>query len=253
MPRGDRPKRKGICQAVFDGSGTFGTHPSVVYAGAISTQVQWTAFNESWEHLLIKNDLAYFKMAEAMTFYGEFLPKFTEWGAEREARRDALLLELANLKRRYDLRCTGCGLVVSASGGGPFSTSDHTLEKKKSLFQQAILALLQGVPPDYNVALLCDSEPDAEDTYRSWINGLIRVDSGKAAHVIGISFFDDKYAQPLQFADLVAGVVREEIVRRLVRPDTEPHALYQVLLAGSNTTFEPLLSNGQLSGVEMHI
>lgn len=253
MPRGDRQKRKGLYQAVFDGSGTVGTHPGVVYAGAVSTQIQWAAFNEAWETLLVKHDLAYFKMAEAMTFYGEFAPKVKDWGSERDARRDALLLELATLKTRYDLRTTGCGLVVGADGGGPFSTKDHTLEKKKLLFQQAIIALLQGVPPHYNVMLLCDAEPDAESAYRNWISGLMRTDSEKVARIIGLGFFDDKYAQPIQFADMVAWVVRQEITRRLQDPDATPNALYQALLPGSNTTFEPIMANGQLSGIEMRI
>jgi hypothetical protein len=67
---------------------------AVVYAGAVTTIAQWNAFNEAWESILNRYDLAYFKMAEAATFYGEFAPKVSEWGNEKEAKRDGLLAEL---------------------------------------------------------------------------------------------------------------------------------------------------------------
>src|SRR5881409_1222185 len=74
MSRSEKKKYKGLYQVVFDGSGTINQHRGVVYAGAVSTMTQWQAFSETWEHILAKNDLAYFKMVEAMTFYGEFQP-----------------------------------------------------------------------------------------------------------------------------------------------------------------------------------
>lgn len=251
MSRATKRKYKGVYQVVFDGSGTIGQHRGVVYAGGVSTLVQWQAFSETWENILIKHDLAYFKMAEANTFYGEFAPKYTEWGDQRNAKRDALVTELASLKRRYDLRVNGCGFVIGTAGTSPFDPGASVIEKKKQLFQGAMLALLRAIPADCAVMILCDIEKDVEETFRGWIEGLARTESEKVARVVGISFYDDKFAQPIQFADMVAFIARQEIERRLVRPDDEVNPLYPLLVGDAEATFEPIGRDGLLSGLEV--
>lgn len=248
MPRSNRPQRKGTYYVVFDGSGTIGTHPAIVYAGAVSTQAQWGAFAESWEHLLERHDLAYFKMAEAMTFYGEFLPKNAEWGTLRDARRDALLQQFANLKTRYDLRVTGCGFAT-ASSDNAFYTRENIIEKKKMVFRAAILGLLKHIPPEYSVLLICDIEKDVEDAFRGWIDGLIRTESEKVARIIGIGFHDDLFSANIQFADMVAWVLRQEIERQARRQEDQVNPLYSLLLDGSDVRVVTVGPDGLLSGL----
>lgn len=249
MPRALQRKFKGVYQVVFDGSGTIGQDRAIVYAGATSTLTQWNAFNEVWESLLIKHDLAYLKFAEANTFYGEFLPKVATWGAEKEIQRDALLSEFANLRERYGLATTGCGVVIGTDRADPFA-AQSVADKKKEQFQCAILALLRVVPADYAVTILCDVEKDVEERYRGWIESLRRVESDKVARIMAISFADDKFSAPIQFADLLAGVVRKELERRVYQPHTATNPLYNVLVGGAVVTFDPIERGGLLSGRE---
>src|SRR5438477_6067747 len=144
MPRLDRRKFRGQYQVVFDGSGTIDQDRAVVYAGAGSSVAQWAAFTEAWDMLLAKHDLAYFKMAEAATFYGEFLPKVAEWGADRGHHLTKLLLEFASLKTRYALTTNGCGFVIGTEQTSPFTTTS-VADRKKEQFQCAIRALLRAV------------------------------------------------------------------------------------------------------------
>jgi hypothetical protein len=251
MPRSSRRKFKGIYQVVFDGSGTIDQDRAVVYAGALSSMAQWQAFTETWEGLLAKHDLAYLKFAEADTFFGEFVPKSIEWATEKEVRRDAVLGEFAALKDRYAMSTNGCGFVMGINRTSPFSKGIQPVEKKKEQFQCAILALLNGVPADHAVSILCDVEKDTEDHYRGWIEGLMRVESEKVARIVQIAFADDMFSPPIQFADLIAGVTRQELERRLYRAETPVSPLYELLSAGASVRFEPIGPSGLLSGVEI--
>jgi hypothetical protein len=250
MPQSSKRQFKGQYQVVFDGSGTIDQDRATVYAGATSSIRQWAAFAEVWDNLLVKHDLAYVKFSEADTFYGEFLPKASEWGTDREKRRDALLLEFVSLRSRYALSTTGCGVVLGTEGTTPF-TAQAAVSKKKELFQCAILALLRGIPKDFGVQVVCDVEKDAEDHYRGWIESLMRVESDKVARIVVISFADDKVFQPVQFADLIAGITRKELERRMRRPDQPVSQLYEMITEGAHVTFEPIARSGLLSGMEI--
>jgi hypothetical protein len=250
MPRATRRKYRGLYQVCFDGSGTIGQHKAYVYAGAISTQLQWQAFSETWEHVLAKNDLAYFKMAEADTFYGEWQPKYTEWGNDRAAKRDAVLLELALLRRRYDLKIRGAGFVVGQAGMSPFDDTDSVADRKRKTFQIAITNLLREIPSEFAVQIVCDVEKDVEEKYRGWIEGLMRTESDKVARIVGINFLDDQYSQPIQFADMVSWLGRQEIERQMFRPEQGINPLYELLTEGTRVVFEPS-GPGMPIGAEM--
>jgi hypothetical protein len=253
MPRANRPKFKGTITVAFDGSGNIASDTSVSYAGAAASNTQWAAFAEAWDELLEKYDLAYFKMAEAATFYGEFQPKYDLWGQDREARLNDTLLEFAGLAHRYAMRVGGSAFVVGNTGVSPFNPSDSMASKKKELFQDAILELLRSAPSDYSILLLCDVEKDVEDIYRGWIDGLTRTHSDKVARIMGIAFLDDLFTPSIQFADMVAWVLRKEVERKFFRPEDPVSPLYALLAGGLEATFEPFTLDRQRSGLKLRI
>ena len=250
MPYSDRPKASGDFYVAFDGSGTIGQHLATVYAGGVTTMRQWAAFSEMWEGLLRKHDLAYFKMAEAMKTYGEFLPKATKLGKDFDTWRDETVSQFANLKNRYDVRVVGCGYSVGTTGVSPYLPADKTAMKKKRIFQDAVLALLKGIPADANVYLLCDIEKDVEETFRGWIDSLGKTHPANMARILGISFLDDKFSIPIQFADMVAWVARNEVERMAIHPEEPIHPLYTLLMERSDVTLEVMNPDGIRSGTE---
>lgn len=228
-----RVERKRQYVAVYDGSGSIGQGCAYAYGGAVSSQPQWNAFAEFWKIHLDKNGLAYFKMSEAMTARGEFESKVTEWGSDFIARRDALVNELAGLKRRYALAITGSG--IATRDGSALKPSGKTTAAKTEVFKDAVGQLLSTLPVDSMVHFICDIELDAEESYRGWIQSMASQDSPTAVKIIGTAFFDDAYSIPLQFADMVAWFARQELERvSRGRPDSEKDPIYDLIMEGNS-------------------
>jgi hypothetical protein len=230
----------GVYQVSFDGSGTFGTHKAAAYAGIVGTERQMAALAEAWAALLKKHGLRYFKMAEAWKYYGEFQPKFAEWGqAQAEQNRDNLLLEFATLVKRYDLRVAGC-----VAGFVNFSDLSAATDKKKRLFQGAVLGLLKWIPEDARVVLMCDIEQDVGHDFQRWIDSLRHKDDA-ASRITGLCFLDDKTECSIQVADMFAYLARQDAERFIDgRPETEVNPLYKLLLSKSGVTVD-VLQEGQ--------
>lgn len=237
MPRSTTRKYKGLYEVVFDGSGNIDQDRSVVYAGAVSTVIQWRALSEAWEDILAKNDLAYFKMAEANTLYGEFLNKPTE-------ARDRIVVELARLRSRYSLGVVGAGYVIGTDKVAPFKPGESAADRKKQVFQGAVVAALRRIPPDYAIQVVCDVEKDIEERVRGWIDGVTKTESEKVGRVVGLSFLDDKYHQPVQFADMAAWVARTEIERAVHSPNQPPNPLYEMIFGNATTTLDRVEQGG---------
>jgi hypothetical protein len=154
------------------------------------------------------------------------------------------LAQFGNLRQRYALGITGCGYITRTTGGpSPFAPTSSIAEQKKKQFQKTILGLLRMIPADYAVQLACDVEKDVEEHYRGWIEGVIRSDSDKVARIVGISFFDDKFVPAIQFADMAAWVIRQELERLMLRPEQPMNPLFLLLLGHSTATVEPIGSN----------
>jgi hypothetical protein len=98
----------------LDGSGTLSQHKVLSYAGGVTTQAAWSLFEGLWHTALQRHGLRYFKMAEAMTFYGEFQPKYAEWGDSRNEKRDALLRKLVGFADQLEISAIGHAANVAA-------------------------------------------------------------------------------------------------------------------------------------------
>ena len=210
-------------QVAFDGSGTFGTHSAIAYGGIVATTSQWGAFTESWAAVLNREDLQYFKMAEAMKWYGEFLPKHSQWGTDRDIRRNTLLNELVTIALRCEFQPVG--MFADAR----LFTQQNIASKKDELFQGALLALLRGVPDNHFVTLICDEEIDLEPKTRAWVRKLRSDQGSKMAPIVGVCFVDERAYPAVQLADMVAWLFRERGERIVASGDTSLHPLLERL------------------------
>lgn len=227
-----RVERRRQYVVAYDGSGSIGRDCAYAYGGAVSSQRQWAAFSEVWSSILDRHGLAYFKMSQAMTGKGEFESKLREWDSDFNVRRDALVNELAALKKRYALSVTGSG--IATRNGSALVVSGKTASAKAEIFKDAVQRLVGGLPLDSMVNFLCDIELDAEENYRGWIQSLASQDSPSAVKIVGTAFFDDAYTIPLQFADMAAWIARKELERQSNgRPESEKDPLYDLIMEGS--------------------
>lgn len=236
-------------QVTFDGSGTFGQHSAISYGGAVASIKQWAAFAEDWEAVLASQGLGHFKMAEAMTWYGPFAQKYSDWGTDREQRREALLNELADLAVRYKCRATGMRIDPRVI------TQDQTVAaKKEELFSGALYTFLESIPRTERVTLLCDDELDLEPRVRALVKALRKMHGDKVAPVVAVCFGDDRVFPALQLADMVAWLFRE-LGERIIATNGHPGELNPVLskLAWATELSAHQAASGQLlSGLRQY-
>ena len=141
------------------------------YTGVYGDPSAITAFAHLWSICLRKHGLSFLRATEAMTFNGEFAHKRDEWGQEFDARRTALLFEFVHLYK------------LTGLGSSAFSVNIHGLPEKQQalqkrrLFQQVVGQALAGIDEKYpQVALICDTEQDAADHFRKWLDNLYQRD-----------------------------------------------------------------------------
>ena len=216
----------------LDGSGTIGTHKIFAYGGAVGSPKQWEAFAETWFTVLQKYGITYFKMAEAMTWFGEFGPKFTEWGEEREAKREALFEELIDLALRAQFH--GSGIFVNASILDERAVADSKTETIKALF----VSLLSGIPENHYATVMCDAELDVEPKIRVWMSQLRRLEK-QLPSLAGFCFMDERLNPPIQLADIVAWLWRAWGEARLLDPAAQMPPLLARLTKGPVKEYSP--------------
>lgn len=191
-----------LYNAAFDGSGTLGQHKAIAYAGVKGSDKQWAAFAEAWAQRIGADGLAFFKMAEAMKWSGEFASKYTQWGADRDKRRDALIDDLVSLSIGYGLD------VVGIAATDRLIVGDTAAARKMQLFKGAMLALLNEIPAIHTVTVMCDTELDIEADVRAWMREVRKTSDRNIPALSGICFLDDRVYPSLQLADMVAWLFR---------------------------------------------
>ena len=210
-------------QVAYDGSGTFSQHAAIAYAGAIASTRQWSAFTESWNKILEREKLPYFKMAEAMTWSGRFLSKHDEWGNDRDNRRNILLHELADLAVQHDFRSTGMW-----SDARVMANEDAIVAKKIELFKGAVFTLLSTVPTGNFATLMIDDEFDIEPRLRGWIRQMRTSAGDGQAPIVAVCFVDDRAFPAIQLADMIAWLFRE-LGEQIIASDGENLVLNPLL------------------------
>jgi hypothetical protein len=174
----------------IDGSGTFNRHKAIAYAGAKATPAQFADLAESWRNVLVRENLTYFKMAEAMSWHGQFISKYSKWGEDREQHRDCLLNELADLALGSGFTAVGTWADVR------LLAEDAVADKKAEVFASVVLGLLERIPEDNYVTLMCDEELDLEAKVRAWLHTARTRHVKGIAPITGVCYLDDRVYPP---------------------------------------------------------
>ena len=82
-------------------------------------------------------------------------------------------------------------------------------------------------------------EHDIEHDYRRWINSLRHDQPELGSRISAICFVDDLRFFEVQAADMIAGLIRQELERRIAnRPDSEINPLYTWVMEGSDAQIQ---------------
>jgi hypothetical protein len=115
-------------------------------------------------------------------------------------------------------------------------TEKQRLAQKNLLFSAAIDALFANAPTGQVMTFVCDDEQDSAMEYYKLFNKYKQQHPALRPRLVGLCFFDDKFAAHLQAADMAAYVLREEARRVAERPNDPPSKLVAVLSEHSRTT-----------------
>lgn len=213
-----------LIHAAIDSSGSVTRDRYVSYGIVAALRPGWEKVHEQWMVLLEKHDLACIRMTDAMAFEGAFKNKFSEWGADRETRRDAVLLEFAKTIRD-NLTCVGVSIDMRQ-----LPTEKEYRYRKKLMFQAIVRRLLQVTPSKFVFAFICDDEQDAAVDYYRYLSNFKLKYQSLANRIGGICFFDDKTMAQLQAADMYAYVLRDTKERETSEPSRPPLPVSAYLL-----------------------
>lgn len=211
-----------VLQAFIDDSGSEPQGKVFVLAGFIASAERWAEFSCSWQRVLDRNRLEYFKHSEAMTLNGEF-DKRRGWNAEK---RDALLAELVDIICAYAEYQTYVSMRHAHFEKylRPIPAPERTLGTDApylTLYMQ-IIAGLALLAERFKIKEKCDFIFDEQGGFSveadaKWPS-IEKVHSGETRawnkpDILGArpTFQNDKDFLPLQAADFYAGEIRRNL------------------------------------------
>jgi hypothetical protein len=174
--------------------------------GGVTTQMN--AFDQLWKALLIRYQVPYIRMAEAMSFGGPFKRKAVEWGSQREHMRDQILLEAAQIVGSIT------GQVTSHNTRDLPPKIQRPKYEKQLLFATLVRKVVYESPEHLAFVFFCDDDQEIARSFLDGIGRFRRQDRAYARSIVGFGFYDDKRYAPLQGADMVAYVHRELMAGR---------------------------------------
>jgi hypothetical protein len=203
----------------LDGSGKEHSHACVAYCGYLSEVDNTEVFGEQWSSLLLREHLPWFSMKDALSWSAPFDKKRVQWGDDAEAKRHALLLEMADTIRNGKMVGFGNAAFVPAY-------KKQIPPTEFFLFTRVLELLLAQISDNSYVAIVVDEE----ERYAERIYGLFRElrkkkpELARPLKLVGIA--DDKAFPGLQAADMLARAVMGEMDRRAKRPSDPPDEMY---------------------------
>ena len=212
MKREDDPELMAIFQAHCDESGKLADSDCVVFAAAVATDDSWQVLSRKWSEIL-PADIPYVHMKEAMRFDGPF----TRW-KERRDDRDGLLEALAEMS--IDL--------IAFHTQSPMNTADFRTkvpqaaqERLRDVWYCGFETLMKSIAgdsvskdPNHRFHLFCDLTTDyAERALKLYMR--MRMHQVYRNLFPSLTFADDTEFPPLQVADMLAYVRKQEYTRGL--------------------------------------
>jgi len=231
-----------------DASGKLGKSDYTSFCGYVAHISEWKSFTFEWENRRFKWQVPPIHMSHIMhpEDHPEWLKVKALWGADWEAKRDAMLLDLAATVGRAAIVCVGA--VVDAAYFRKIADADPDF---KSLFKDTIYLALhtlvkQGIEKTevvdkYSpISLVLDDDQEFSVMCYKLLQSMKRDNAKVKERIHSLAFVNDESFPGVQAADVVAYESRRLMVEEMKDPNIPllPSQLLQFLTLG--LTHQPL-------------
>jgi hypothetical protein len=237
-----------ILHTCLDESGKFRDSQYVSFCGYISYAHDWEEFSRDWQSALLNENLSVLHAKDAYHFNGEeWKAKKARWGDEAESKRDALLLRFARIINEHAGPCTGAAVDCAYYRSMPSEFRQRLTDPHYLAFEHAVREAVgwsNVANKRHTVGIIVDDDQEySVECYGLLTKLKLRAPDIKQ-RVVSICFATDDGYPPLQAADLLAYVTRQELIGISQRPERKPSELYAALTINHRQT-QPVLFGAQ--------
>lgn len=211
----------------FDESGKFKDHKVVSFGGVAAYNEHFVPFADEWGRLLYRNGMDVFKVNRAFKHHVPLGSKNKRTGISE--RIEDLLPFVACIRRHLQV-VTGVTVDVRAFGKLPeqyFQT--YGRDPVYIAFARALLRVVDFTPDHDKISFTCDDDQETATTLFRLYRRIKQVWPDARKKLVAITFADDRVLFGLQAADLVAGILRLEAGRRMLRKKYDYIPLWKAL------------------------
>ena len=212
----------------FDASGKQKDRKVVVFAGVAAYNEYFSPFANEWGRLLYKNGLQLLTAKDAFNARRPLSRKNARIGNKERAED---LLPFIRCIRAHLQVVTGIAVDVRAFDKLPthfFQSYGH--DPVFVSFARALLKVIDFTPDKDKIVFTCDDDEEVGVHMFRLYRKVKKVWPYARNKLVAISFADDRYLFGLQAADLVAGLIRLEAGRTLLRVKYDYLSLFKELI-----------------------
>ena len=203
----------------FDDSGKLQDHDVTALSGWISQLQDWEKFALEWNALLEKHNINEFHMAQLKGRSG-FLPEFAD-----VIKRNILCGVGAAINTKV---YRSMPQAFRKKAANPHFLAFSTVVKL-AIDRVEAFAQRTGLGDNVFLGLIFDQDEQLSQECFKLLNKLKKIDSRVRERVTGVCFCNRRQLVPLQAADLIAYETREEIDRRINRPNQVVSEIFSAL------------------------
>jgi hypothetical protein len=206
----------GSLMAAFDESGKLADSLCVTFGGYMAEFSSAQAMSIKWNKLIQAHGLEYIRMTDALRFQGQF----DGWKKERRKERDELLRELATMAHPHTALLIATPMSCEEFKNLPSDDRQRLKNPQYCGFEGCVKVLTQeAIRLGDSLQLYCDSSEEFSATCLGLYHKLRMTSQDFRERCTSLTFAEDRQFPPLQLADVFASCVRQNALRKTLRPD----------------------------------
>jgi hypothetical protein len=210
-----------------DESGKFKDHPVISFAAIAGVPGDFTGLNDEWRRHLRLNGMTEFSMKQALRHALPLSPKRKAMGITN--RIDALLPFVRCVRKHLQ------NIIAVAIDAKAYSVAPSILHQVWTqdphylLFARVVMKILKPLDKGDTLNIICDDEEEKAWSMYSLYRRIKLLYPDARKRLVSLSFADDEVFSPLQAADLVCSLARQQARKYLYNEDYEYSALWDAL------------------------
>ncbi len=202
-------------RSYFDESGKFKDQRVISFCGVVASRENLDRFNEAWDALLRKNQLSQLHTTNALCARRSLSPVIRSESAKE--RCESLKPFVDCIVENLEL-----GIAIAIDVEGYSKWSPGAKKRVGGSDDPAYLAFLRtslvlkeyACREDDHISIMCDDDQDTALNFYQLYRHFKKTDLVLRKKFVSLSFSDDSRYPALQAADLIAGLIRLDALRR---------------------------------------